>query len=340
MPWARIDDGFDDHPKVLALLEHDDGAAAIGLWTLCLTWAHRNTRKKGKTPGRLPGSLPRRYLGVLGRDAAKLLVEADLWEPRDDGWQIHDFDQYLPTEKTSDARAAAGKKGAAARWGNRGKGAGRDGNLPGTDSKLPSASMANDGNAMAGHGTDEANRPPDGTLAGDALPIEVPDGKEPSPDSKLPSGLLQDDGKPVASDDSRAHARRAISNEIAPTPGPDPELPDASADGGVRGGATSDSPSKRRRGTRLPENFTVTREMVAWARDRCPHADGRLETEKFVNHWTSKAGKEAVKLDWVKTWKNWMLEAEQRASRSLGAIPGKPGTPLVDPRDEWKHNRS
>src|ERR1700756_687428 len=35
VPWARIDDGFDDHPKVLALLDHDDGAAALGLWVLC-----------------------------------------------------------------------------------------------------------------------------------------------------------------------------------------------------------------------------------------------------------------------------------------------------------------
>jgi len=30
MGWARIDDGFDDHPKVLALLDMEDGA----LW-LC-----------------------------------------------------------------------------------------------------------------------------------------------------------------------------------------------------------------------------------------------------------------------------------------------------------------
>jgi hypothetical protein len=52
--WGRIDDAFDDHEKVLALLDLDEGIAAIGLWTLCFTWAHRNTRKKGKTPGLLP----------------------------------------------------------------------------------------------------------------------------------------------------------------------------------------------------------------------------------------------------------------------------------------------
>lgn len=155
MAWARIDDGFDDHPKVLALLEHEDGAAAIGLWTLCLTWAHRNTRKKGKTPGLLPGSLPRRYLGSIGRDAAKLLADVGLWEASDEGWRIHDFDQYLPTAETSQARAEAGRRGAEKRWAAKRTAevsAGSDGNLPSSDGKLPSLghqtaskSVANDG---------------------------------------------------------------------------------------------------------------------------------------------------------------------------------------------------
>ena len=87
MGWARIDDGFDDHPKVLALLEYEQGAAAVGLWTLCLTWAHRNTRKRGKVPGLLPSSLPRRYLGPAARELAELLVKVKLWEDRGpEGW--------------------------------------------------------------------------------------------------------------------------------------------------------------------------------------------------------------------------------------------------------------
>jgi hypothetical protein len=34
MSWAHIDDGFHDHPKVDGL-----DLAAIGLWTVTLTWA-------------------------------------------------------------------------------------------------------------------------------------------------------------------------------------------------------------------------------------------------------------------------------------------------------------
>lgn len=71
-----------------------------------------------------------------------------------------------------------------------------------------------------------------------------------------------------------------------------------------------------RRGARIPDDFAVTAEMVAWARERAPHVDGRLETEKFVNYWSSKSGAGATKLDWVKTWKNWLLTAEQRAPRA------------------------
>lgn len=208
MSWARIDDAFDDHPKVLALLDQEQGAAAIGLWTLCLTWAHRNTRKRGKVPGLLPLSLPRRYLGPGARELAELLVTEKLWEDRGtEGWLIHDFERYLPTEQTRDARSEAGKRGAQARWGNH---AGRDGNLPSSDSNGMAADGTGDATGANRDGaTDDGSREP---------PI---DGKLPFTDSNLPSGLPVTDGKPMASDGSRAPAHRAISKEIAPTPEPD-----------------------------------------------------------------------------------------------------------------------
>ncbi len=190
MGWGRIDDRFDDHQKVIDLLEYEQGAAAIGLWTLCFTWAHRNTRKPGKTPGLIPASLPRRYVGPAGRELAALLVKVGLWEIRGENeWQFHDFDQYLPTEHTSEARAAAGRKGAEARWGpKRGRGKKQ------TDSKLPSG---------------------DGSLL--------------DPDGKPAEASYDADGNPVANDGSRAPARRAISKEIA-SPLPEPVPPSADAD--------------------------------------------------------------------------------------------------------------
>jgi hypothetical protein len=154
MSWARIDDGFDDHPKVVALLDEDDtpsAAAAVALWTLCLTWAHRNTRRRGKMPGLLPAGLPRRFLGGLGKDGAQLLVKHGLWEAQDDGgWRIHDFGDYLPTEETREARSAAGKRGAASRWAAKhaedaAKSKQTDGNLPSGSHNEASKPVANDG---------------------------------------------------------------------------------------------------------------------------------------------------------------------------------------------------
>lgn len=34
-----------------------------------------------------------------------------------------------------------------------------------------------------------------------------------------------------------------------------------------------------------------------------------LEAEKFANHWAAKAGKDATKLDWSRTWSTWIINA-------------------------------
>ncbi|WP_203822667.1 hypothetical protein [Paractinoplanes ferrugineus] len=150
-----MDDGFDDHPKIVALLDEDDlttAGVAVGLWTLCWTWAHRNTRKRGKKPGLIPAGLPRRFFGQAGKDAVQLLVKHRLWDPSEDGgWLIHDFEDFLPTEETREARAEAGRRGAAARWAGHQKAteadevACGDGNLPSTCHEPASKAVACDG---------------------------------------------------------------------------------------------------------------------------------------------------------------------------------------------------
>jgi hypothetical protein len=72
------------------------------------------------------------------------------------------------------------------------------------------------------------------------------------------------------------------------------------------------SSSTAKRGTRIPDDFAVTDDMVAWCRQECPGVDGRRETQKFVNYWMAKSGSGATKLDWPATWKNWMLTAADR----------------------------
>lgn len=60
------------------------------------------------------------------------------------------------------------------------------------------------------------------------------------------------------------------------------------------------------RGTRIPEPFPVTPDMVEWARAETPGLDHRAVTARFVDHWKATPGARGVKLDWVATWRNWL----------------------------------
>ena len=89
---------------------------------------------------------------------------------------------------------------------------------------------------------------------------------------------------------------------------PDPTRPDPTLKEEPKG---SSKPLKR--GTRIPNDFHVTDQMTAWGRENCPNIDGQRETTKFINYWKSKPGRAASKLDWESTWRNWMLNAAERA---------------------------
>lgn len=93
-----------------------------------------------------------------------------------------------------------------------------------------------------------------------------------------------------------------------PSPFPSPHTPEPSSTSLAPQTATK----KTKRGTRIPEDFIVTADMVAWANEKTPHVDGRHETAKFINYWTAKSGKDATKVDWIATWRNWMLNAAER----------------------------
>ncbi len=60
--------------------------------------------------------------------------------------------------------------------------------------------------------------------------------------------------------------------------------------------------------------FEITPAMRAWAAGHPKAGKVNLEheTEKFGNYWRSKSGREATKVDWVATWRNWMLTASER----------------------------
>lgn len=73
----------------------------------------------------------------------------------------------------------------------------------------------------------------------------------------------------------------------------------------------------RKRGARIPEDFSVTDQMHSWAKEKAPGIDLGVETEKFVNFWTAKSGRDATKLDWAATWRNWILNARPARDGSV-----------------------
>jgi len=59
--------------------------------------------------------------------------------------------------------------------------------------------------------------------------------------------------------------------------------------------------------------------MVEWARINTPGVNGKSETDKFIDYWRAKSGRDAAKLDWIGTWRNWMRTASERSTKTNGA---------------------
>lgn len=127
MGWARLDDGWHDHPKVIAA-----GLDAAGAWVMCLTWAHAN-RRSSPQPGFIPQAVLGRLAGTKATRIGKKLSEVGLLDRVEGGWLVHDFADYLPKYDPAQA-AAAGRKGAGKRWA---KGRGTPPDEPPPDSKPP-----------------------------------------------------------------------------------------------------------------------------------------------------------------------------------------------------------
>jgi uncharacterized protein YdaU (DUF1376 family) len=76
------------------------------------------------------------------------------------------------------------------------------------------------------------------------------------------------------------------------------------------------------RATRLAKDWQLPRSWGEWAIDTLPGwtaAAVRLEADKFRDFWVAKSGKDATKLDWEATWRNWM-----RNARAPASMPGRP----------------
>jgi uncharacterized protein YdaU (DUF1376 family) len=91
----------------------------------------------------------------------------------------------------------------------------------------------------------------------------------------------------------------ASSAQCLPDPEPEIEKREAKA-----------SPKK---GSRLSSDWKLPREWGEWALSQgWPEPMIREEAEKFRDYWIARTGKDATKLDWQATWRNWMRNSKAR----------------------------
>lgn len=100
----------------------------------------------------------------------------------------------------------------------------------------------------------------------------------------------------------------------APSPSPSPSLKqDQKKEQGARA-------------TRLPQDWQPSPDDLAWARANRPELDALAEADKFRDYWTAK-NRDAAKLDWPATWRNWIRNSH---------APPRRGTPPAAPSKQMQ----
>lgn len=79
----------------------------------------------------------------------------------------------------------------------------------------------------------------------------------------------------------------------------------------------SESPAPSKRGTRLPDDWTLTNQYREAALTARPDLENRIDTvaANFRDYWHSATGKSATKRDWLAAWRFWVRNERQSAAQ-------------------------
>ena len=86
---------------------------------------------------------------------------------------------------------------------------------------------------------------------------------------------------------------------------------------------------ENKRGSRLPQDWFLTKAMGDWAAQERPDLDVRQVADQFKDYWVAQAGQKGVKLDWDATWRNWV-----RNTKAVKANPYDIGRITVPSKNE------
>ena len=100
--------------------------------------------------------------------------------------------------------------------------------------------------------------------------------------------------------------------------------------------APANAGAKNKKGTRLNID-TLPDKWRTWAIANTPLIDPDLTFEQFRDYWIAKAGRDAAKLDWYATWRNWCRNARPpSAAQANGVKPARlPKRPEKGDRNGW-----
>lgn len=82
--------------------------------------------------------------------------------------------------------------------------------------------------------------------------------------------------------------------------------------------------SPKARATRLPADWTLPDDLREWALAERPELSGEIDriAASFKDYWCAKSGKDATKVDWSATWRNWVRN--QKAPAVVRPFTGHP----------------
>ncbi|MFI6299573.1 hypothetical protein ACIBEJ_48820 [Nonomuraea sp. NPDC050790] len=130
----------------------------------------------------------------------------------------------------------------------------------------------------------------------DSQPPENPDAENPgNPDP-------EDDGLFSASGFSSPSIRKTR------TPTPHTPHPPSPSEKGGEGGNSSGSKSRRKPETPIPDDFAVTEDMRAWAKEKGYRVDLDHETVQFIEHALMH---DRRCRDWLAAWRKWIDKAQR-----------------------------
>lgn len=99
-----------------------------------------------------------------------------------------------------------------------------------------------------------------------------------------------------------------------------------------------DDPKPPKRGTRLPDGWEPPAGLRARLAEQYPTVDQDRQLLKFQNYWIAKPGKGATKLDWNRTYENWIIreseDQDRRGGRGTSGNEKNPGPTGFDAAEQ------